>query len=121
MGVVASCSVLFVLAFAVDNIHAETINCPAGIDLERYPICEFQEEWNASEEFNSLVVQEVGKSADQINSDEVHTDSYGNEMTKSQYLLNSFADARAQVNAENPGLLEASERIKAEIYAAIGQ
>ena len=130
IGVVLSCGVLFLIAFAVDNIHAEFINCPAGVDLSKYPICEFQDKWNESEEFNSLVVEKVGNQADQINNMAIYMDTTGKteldldsdaiEAMKIAALMAEFSDAREDVKAENPGLFEKSTALKAEICTDTG-
>ena len=130
MGVVFSCGVLFLLAFAVDNIHAEFINCPVGIDLNKYPICEFQDKWNESEEFNSLVVDKVGQKADQINYMAKYTDTIVKstldldsdtiEAMKATALMTEFSDAREQVELEYPGLFANSIALKAEICTDTG-
>ncbi len=130
IGVVLSCGVLFLIAFAVDNIHAEFINCPVGIDLSKYPICEFQDKWNESEEFNSLVVEKVGAMADQINNMAKYTDTIVKttldldsdtiEYLKATSLMAEFSDAREQVELEYPGLFEKSTALKAEICTDTG-
>lgn len=132
IGIVLSCSAFFLLAFVVDNVHAEFINCPEGVDVNKYPICKFEQEWNASEEFNSLVVEKVGERADQINEMAKNTDTKMKgeigyvdpdmrEEMKVAHLLAEFSNARDQVKAENPGLYEKSQSIKDTIYKAIGQ
>jgi len=85
--------------------------------LKTYPVCEFVDKWNESERFNELVIQIVTEKADEINRNAMTQDNEQNTAD----LFKIFADARDQVKAENPGLFEKGEAIKAEIYAAIGQ
>ena len=90
---------LMFILFPIDDAYSFKIHCVPEIDLEEFPICEYEDLWNQSERFNELVVDELANRANDINSDpssfqKIHSDSID------------------KVNQENPGLYDEGVQIK---------
>lgn len=94
------------LTFTVSNVYSEKIRCAEDIDLQKYPICKYESEWNESEEFNELVVVELTKQEKRIND---NPDEF----------FEIYQKIIDQVNVDNPGLLEKCQEIKDWIFGQI--
>ena len=97
---------LFLIAFMmfpVGDAHSFKIHCADDIDLEEYPLCQYETEWNESEKFNELVVDGLKERSDEINEDPSSFDRIYSEIQK-------------QVDRDNPGLYERGIEIKNWIY-----
>ena len=89
--------------FPVGDAHSFKIHCADDIDLEEYPLCQYETEWNESEKFNELVVDGLKERSDEINEDPSSFDRIYSEIQK-------------QVDRDNPGLYERGIEIKNWIY-----
>lgn len=102
---------LFLLAFVMfpaTDASAFKIHCADNIDLEEYPLCQYVEQWNQSEKFNELVVDELKNRTNDINSDP-------NSFQK------IYSDLLNKINQENPGLYEEGVQIKSWISEQIAK
>jgi len=95
------------MMFSMPNVSAEKINCPENADLEKYPICKYEEQWNESEEFNEKLIEELAHHQKQINEDP----------SKFAEIYQMVHD---KVNSEHPGLQEKCKQLKAWIYEQLG-
>jgi len=96
------------LLFPADDVYSFTIDCSPDVDIEKFPICEYEDLWNQSEQFNELLVDELGNRANDINSDP-------------ENFQNIYSDSWAKVNRENPGMYEEGEEIKNWIHEQIAR
>ncbi len=97
-----------VMMFPMSNVSAEKINCPENIDLEKYPICKYEEQWNESEKFNEKLVEELANHQKQITDDP----------SKFAEIYQMVHDT---VNTEYPGLQDKCNQLKAWIYVQLGK
>lgn len=99
---------LAMMVFSVGSVSAEKINCADDVDFEKYPICKFEAEWNASELFNEKLVEELGKRQAEINEDP-------------SLFFDVYQDVYQKVERDNPGLKLQGEQTKDWIYEQIGK
>jgi len=96
------------LVFPLNAAFAEMIRCAPNVDLEQYPICEYEEQWNASERINQLIVDELANRQNDINDNP-------------ELFYDIVQESIEKVERENPGLAEASQATKAWISGQLGQ
>ena len=94
-----SIALLAFMLFPVDDAFSFKIHCADDIDLEKYPLCKYEEQWNESEKFNELVVDELKIRTNDMNSEPENFDKI-------------YSDVLNKVNRENPGLYETCQDIK---------
>ena len=97
---------LFLIAFMmfpIGDAYSFKIHCADDIDLEEYPLCQYETEWNESEKFNELVVNGLKERSDEINADPSSFDKI-------------YSEIQTQVDRDNPGLYEKGIEIKNWIY-----
>jgi len=102
---------LFLLAFIifpVDDAYSFKIHCADNIDLEEYPLCNYEQQWNESEKFNELVVDELKIRTNDVNADYENFDKI-------------YSDILNKINGENPGLYEKGLEIKDWISKQLGK
>ena len=80
-----------------DNAYAMKFECAADIDLQEYPFCKYVKEWNASEEYEDKVLEELATHVG-------HLDA-GN-------VAEHYIEVREKVEQENPGLKEKCEELR---------
>jgi hypothetical protein len=93
---------LFLLAFIlfpINDAYSFKIHCADDIDLIEYPLCNYEEQWNESEKFNELVVDELKTRTNDMNNEPKSFDKI-------------YSDVLNKVNRENPGLYEQGIQIK---------
>ncbi len=93
---------LFLLAFIlfpINDAYSFKIHCADNIDLTEYPLCNYEEQWNESEKFNELVVDELKIRSNNMNNEPENFDKI-------------YSDVLNYVNRENPGLYEQGIQIK---------
>ena len=90
--------IAFVL-FTPADTYSFTINCAPDVDIEEFPICEYENLWNQSERFNELLVDELSNRANDINAEP-------------ENFSKTYTDSFEKINRENPGLYEEGEEIK---------
>ena len=93
---------LFLIAFMmfpVDDAYSFKIHCADNIDLEEYPLCNYEEQWNESEKFNELVVDELKNRTNDMNNEPKNFDKI-------------YSDVLNKVDRENRGLYEKGIEIK---------
>ena len=93
---------LFLLAFIlfpINDAYSFKIHSADNIDLTEYPLCNYEEQWNESERFNELVVDEL----------KIRTNDMNNEPENFDKI---YSDVLNYVNRENPGLYEQGIQIK---------
>lgn len=89
--------------FPVTDSYSFKIDCVSGVDFEEFPICEYEDLWNQSEQFNELLVDELSNRANEINTDP-------------ELFQKIYSDSFNKINRENPGLYDEGEEIKKWIY-----
>ena len=102
----------------VPDASAEKIFCAANINLEKFPICKYQTEWNESEKFNEKLIEALGERQAEINK-QVIKESEEDEQQEINYLeryLEVYREVYNKVDQENPGLQEQGEKLKEWIY-----
>ncbi len=80
-----------------DNAYAMKFECAADIDLQEYPFCKYVKEWNASEEYEDKVLEELATHVGHLNAENI-----------AQY----YKEVREKVEQENPGLKEKCEELR---------
>jgi len=85
---------------------AEKIKCAENVDLEKYPICKYEEQWNKAQEFNEKLINELNSHYEEINDNP--SDYFG--------IHQKLVD---KVEKDNPGLKEECQRVKQWIYSKI--
>ena len=108
-----SCQLVILLSMAmmmffIPHVSAEKINCPENADIEKYPICKYEQEWNESEKFNEKLIEELANHQKQINKDP----------SKFAEIYQMVYDT---VNSQYPGLQESCDQLKAWIYEQLGK
>ncbi len=87
-----------VVAFSLnDNAHAMKFSCADDIDLQEYPFCKYVKEWNASEEYEDKVLEELATHVGDLNAENI---------------AEHYIEAREKVEQENPGLKEECEKLR---------
>ena len=129
------CGISILFSFGFDSADASYINCPDGVDLTKYPICNYVDQWNESEEFAFLVNERFNKSVQEFyQSEEFATmTSVNNDVSAKESDTQSHTDrqvwykiqeihdiAENQIRNEHPGLEEKGLQMKMDIYEALG-
>ncbi len=87
-----------VVAFSLnDNAYAMKFSCADDIDLQEYPICKYVKEWNASEEYEDKVLEELATHVGHLDASNV---------------AEHYIEVREKVEQENPGLKEKCEELR---------
>lgn len=110
-------SILLVMVIGiglVPAVSAEKIHCSDGINLEEFPICEYQSEWNMSEKFNEKLIEALGERQAEINKES--EDDKQQEINYLDRYLEVYREVYNTVDQENPGLQEQGEKLKEWIY-----
>lgn len=94
---------LSLIAFSALDASAEKIHCDENVDMEKYPICAYETEWNESEKFNEKVIEELATHQQEINEDP-------------DRFAEIYIDVYNKVDQENEGLKEKGEDLKKWIY-----
>jgi len=93
------------IAFQVNDADALMIVCPEdSIEAEKYPICEYAEEWYETFKYQDLVAAELALREDK----------------SPQNIDSIYKEIHAKVRAENPGLYEYCEDLRRWIYDQLG-
>ncbi len=94
------------LLIPLSNAYSTKISCSDNIDVSEYPICNYVDEWNESEEFNEKVLAEMTKRVNEINDEP-------------ELVYQVYEQSVNIVNQLYPGLQEKCEEIKDRIYEMI--
>ncbi len=87
-----------VVAFSLnDNAYAMKFSCADDIDLQEYPFCKYVKEWNASEEYEDKVLEELATHVGHLNAENI---------------AEHYIEVREKVEQENPGLKEKCEELR---------
>lgn len=99
--------IAFVL-FPASDSYSFKINCVSDVDFDKFPICEYEDLWNQSEQFNELMTNELSNRANEINADP-------------ESFQKIYSDSFTKVNQENPGLYDEGQEIKNWIYEQLAK
>jgi len=94
------------LLIPLSNAYSTKISCSDNIDVNEYPICNYVDEWNESEEFNEKVLAEMTKRVNEINDEP-------------ELAYQVYEQSVDLVNQLYPGLQEKGEETKDRIYEMI--
>jgi len=72
-------------------------SCADDIDLQEYPFCKYVKEWNASEEYEDKVLEELATHVGHLDASNV---------------AEHYIEVREKVEQENPGLKEKCEELR---------
>ena len=106
----------------VPGVSAEKIFCNENINLEDFPICKYQSEWNESEKFNEKLIKALGERQEELNAKIIKTS--GEESQEELNDLSRYHDTYREIYREvyktveqqNPGLKEQGQQLKAWVY-----
>jgi len=90
-------SVILLMVLVPMDADAMYMNCREDVDLEKFPICNYVEKWNAAQEFGALVNTEVRLRVDEILKEDYYSPSSVNQAK----ILQIYPEARDKINAEN--------------------
>lgn len=113
-------SVAFVAFPLSNNAYATKIDCADDVDLEKYPFCNYVDEWNEAQEWNEKVYDEMVIKAKDIQCaghDEAHEGEHSLDCSNSlESILQEITD---KVNQDNPGLKEKCEALMKWVYEQV--
>ena len=98
--------VLVFVMFPLGDAYSAKFSCADNIDLQEYPFCKYESEWNESEKFDDYVNDELVKRVDEINENP-------------DLIKQIYREIKDQINRDYPGLEEECEKIKDWIYEQV--
>lgn len=106
----------------VPGVSSEKIFCSDSINLEEFPICKYQSEWNMSEKFNEKLIEALGERQAEINKKVIKESGEDkqqeiNDLDRYHKVYSEvYREVYNTVDQENPGLKEQGEKLKEWIY-----